>query len=97
MAIEAIEMDLTDKCFENSWIQAKPPPIRLTQHIAIVGRGPTGLVAAHQLNHKGYMVMVYEKYDRSGGLLIYGITDFKLKKSKVTRRISQLEEEGVIF
>ena len=97
VAIEAIEMALADKGFAAGWIKAEPPTHRTGKSIAIVGSGPAGLAAAQQLNRKGHNVTVYERSDRPGGLLMYGIPDFKLEKSKVERRIKLLKEEGIEF
>lgn len=97
VSIENIEMALADMGFENGWIKPEPPEIRTGKKIAIIGSGPAGLAAAQQLNRLGHRIDVLEKADRPGGLLMYGIPDFKLEKSKVLRRIHLLEKEGITF
>lgn len=97
IAIEGIEMALADMGFERGWIKAERPSHRSDKRVAIIGSGPSGLAAAQQLNRAGHRVVVYEKADRPGGLLMYGIPDFKLEKSKVERRIRLLEDEGIEF
>lgn len=97
VAIEAIEMSLSDLGFEQGWIKAEPPRQRSGFRVAVIGSGPAGLAAAQQLNRKGHKVDVYERDDRPGGLLMYGIPDFKLEKARVLRRIRLLEEEGITF
>ena len=97
VAIESIEMALADMGFQQGWIQPEPPSARTGFKVAIVGSGPAGLAAAQQLNRHGHHVVVYEKQDRPGGLLMYGIPDFKLEKEKVSRRITLLENEGIVF
>ena len=97
VAIESIEMALSDMGFAHGWIQAEVPESRTGKKVAVVGSGPAGLAAAQQLNRAGHLVTIFEKADRPGGLLMYGIPDFKLEKDKVERRIELLKEEGVIF
>lgn len=97
IAIEGIEMALADMGFARGWIQAERPAHRSGKSVAIIGSGPSGLAAAQELNRAGHSVTVYEKSDRPGGLLMYGIPDFKLEKWKVERRIRLLEEEGIRF
>ncbi|MEK7857292.1 MAG: glutamate synthase subunit beta [Acidobacteriota bacterium] len=97
IAIEGIEMALADMGFAKGWIKAERPAARSGKRVAIVGSGPSGLAAAQQLNRAGHQVTVFERSDRAGGLLMYGIPDFKLEKSKVERRIRLLEEEGIEF
>lgn len=97
VSIEAIEMALADKGFERGWVTPQPPAIKTGKSVAIVGSGPAGLAAAQQLNRLGHQVVVYEKDDRPGGLLMYGIPDFKLSKATVMRRVQQLKDEGVLF
>ncbi|MEY3900735.1 MAG: hypothetical protein RL189_41 [Pseudomonadota bacterium] len=97
VSIEAIEMSLADKGFEMGWIQPQKPQIRSGFRVAIVGSGPAGLAAAQQLNRQGHSVVVFEKSERAGGLLTFGIPDFKLEKDKVARRISLLEQEEISF
>jgi glutamate synthase (NADPH/NADH) small chain len=95
VAIKLIEMSIADRAFDEGWIQPAPPAVRTGKRVAIVGSGPAGLAAAQQLNRAGHEVTVFERADRPGGLLMYGIPDFKLEKSRVWRRIRQLEAEGI--
>jgi glutamate synthase (NADPH) small chain len=97
VAIEHIEKAIAEKAFELGYIKAQPPAVRTGKNVAVVGSGPAGLAAAAQLNKAGHTVTVFERSDRIGGLLTYGIPDFKLDKSVVHRRIRLLEEEGVRF
>ena len=97
VTIKNIECAIADKGFEEGWVVANPPHIRSDKAIAIVGSGPAGLAAAAQLNYSGHNVTVYERDDRVGGLLMYGIPNMKLDKGVVDRRVSILEEEGINF
>ncbi len=97
VTIRNIEEIIAEKGFENGWMQPNPPKKRTGKKVAIVGSGPAGLAAADQLNQTGHTVTVYEKADRIGGLLMYGIPNFKLEKRIVKRRIDLMEAEGVIF
>src|SRR6185312_454713 len=97
VAIKEIEMTIADRGFDEGWIEAEPPAVRTGKRVAVVGSGPAGLAAAQQLNRAGHLVTVFEKADRIGGLLRYGIPDFKLEKWVVDRRVKQMEEEGVRF
>lgn len=98
VTIGAIEKYITEKAWESGWVQApKPVHGERAQSIGIVGAGPAGLAAADKLRRLGYAVHVYDRYDRPGGLLIYGIPNFKLEKSVVERRSALLEEAGVKF
>jgi glutamate synthase (NADPH) small chain len=97
VAIEHIEKAIAEKAFELGYIRAQPPAVRTGKNVAVVGSGPAGLAAAAQLNKAGHTVTVFERSNRIGGLLTYGIPDFKLDKSVVQRRIRLLEEEGVRF
>jgi glutamate synthase (NADPH) small chain len=97
VAIKQIECSIADHGFNEGWIVPEPPTVRTDKKVAIIGSGPAGLAAAQQLNRAGHSVTVFERADRPGGLLMYGIPDFKLEKSHVVRRIKQLEEEGVTF
>ena len=92
-----IELSIINKAFEEGWIKANKPIIKTNKNIAIVGSGPSGLACADQLNKAGHNVVVFERDDRIGGLLTYGIPDFKLEKWVVDRRINLMKEEGVIF
>jgi glutamate synthase (NADPH/NADH) small chain len=97
VSIKLVEQNIIDYGFREGWIQAEPPRRRTGKRVAIVGSGPAGLAAAQQLNRAGHTVVVLEKHDRIGGLLRYGIPDFKLEKSWVDRRLEQLVAEGIEF
>ncbi|EGS23166.1 glutamate synthase-like protein [Thermochaetoides thermophila DSM 1495] len=97
VGIKSIECAIIDKGFEMGWIKPNPPKVRTGKKIAIIGSGPAGLAAADQLNKSGHTVTVYERADRLGGLLMYGIPNMKLDKRIVKRRTDLMEAEGVIF
>ncbi|MBP7402761.1 MAG: glutamate synthase subunit beta [Clostridia bacterium] len=97
VAIKNIECSIIDTAFERGWQQADPPAVRTGKRVAVVGSGPSGLAAADQLNQAGHRVTVYERADRVGGLLMYGIPNMKLDKRIVTRRVEQMSAEGVEF
>lgn len=97
VAIKSIEQAIIDKGFEEGWVQPDPPDRRTGKTVGIVGSGPAGLAAADQLNKAGHKVTVYERDDRIGGLLTYGIPNMKLDKSVVKRRVDLMAEEGVEF
>lgn len=97
VTIKNIECSIVDKGFEEGWITAEPPAKRTGKKIAVVGSGPAGLAAAAQLNKAGHLVTVYERADRIGGLLMYGIPNMKLDKAIVQRRVDLLAAEGVKF
>ncbi len=97
IAIEEIEKHIIEIAFEKGYVKAKKPNVRTGKKVAIVGSGPAGLAAAAQLNHAGHLVTVFERDDKPGGLLRYGIPDFKLEKWVIDRRIAILEEEGITF
>ncbi len=97
VSIKAIERSIVDHAFQKGWIRAERPLRRSGKRIAVIGSGPSGLAAAQQLNRAGHHVTVYEKNDRPGGLLRYGIPDFKLEKELIDRRIEQMQSEGVVF
>ena len=97
VTIKNIEMAIADRGFEEGWVGARPPSARTGRTVAVVGSGPAGLAAAAQLNSAGHRVTVYERDDRIGGLLMYGIPNMKLDKRIVERRVSLLREEGVEF
>ena len=97
VGIKSIEHAIIDKAWENGWVQPQPAKVKTGKKVAIVGAGPAGLAAAQQLARAGHDVTVYEKNDRVGGLLRYGIPDFKMEKSHIDRRAKQLEAEGVVF
>ena len=97
VTIKSIECAIIDKGFENGWVKPHSPAPKTGKSIAIVGSGPCGLAAADQLNKAGHEVTVYERADRLGGLLMYGIPNMKLEKSVVERRIDLMRESGVRF
>jgi glutamate synthase (NADPH/NADH) small chain len=97
VTIKVVEQNIVDHAFEKGWIIPEPPKRRTGKRVAIVGSGPAGLAAAQQLNRVGHHVTVFEKQDRIGGLLRYGIPDFKLEKPVVERRLEQMTAEGVEF
>jgi len=97
VAIEEIEKHIIEIAFENGFVRANHPPLRTGKKVAVVGSGPAGLAAADQLNAAGHAVTVFERDDEPGGLLRYGIPDFKLEKWVVTRRIKLMEEAGITF
>lgn len=97
VVIEEIEKHIIEIAFEKGLVKARTPHVRTGKKVAVIGSGPAGLAAAAQLNYAGHLVTVFERDDRPGGLLRYGIPDFKLEKWVVDRRIKLLEEEGVVF
>ncbi|RRN71962.1 glutamate synthase small subunit [Peribacillus simplex] len=97
VTIKNIERTIIDKGFENGWITPRIPESRTGKKIAIIGSGPAGLASADQLNQAGHSVTVYERADRAGGLLTYGIPNMKLEKEVVARRIKLLTQEGIDF
>jgi glutamate synthase (NADPH/NADH) small chain len=97
VTIKQIEKAIADRGFAEGWVVPEPPSFESGKRVAIVGSGPAGLAAAQQLRRAGHEVMVYEKADRLGGLLTYGIPHFKMEKDTVDRRIQQLRAEGVRF
>lgn len=97
VTIKNIENAIIDRAFQEGWVQAKPPQTRTGKNVAIVGSGPAGLAAADQLNKVGHTVTVYERADRIGGLLMYGIPNMKLDKGVVQRRLDLMKAEGVKF
>jgi glutamate synthase (NADPH) small chain len=98
VTIKNIEYSIVERGWDEGWITAEPPKVRTGKKVAVIGSGPAGLSAAAQLNKAGHTVTVYERADRPGGLLMYGIPNMKLDKKKVVlRRIKVLEEEGVKF
>ena len=96
-SVKENEHAIIEKAYEEGWAAAKPPQIRTGKKIAIIGSGPSGLAAADQLNKRGHSVTVFEREDRVGGLLMYGIPNMKLEKWVIDRKIKVMEEEGVLF
>ena len=97
VAIKTIEKSIVEHAWNEGWIKPEPPEFRSHKRVAVIGSGPAGLAAAQQLNRAGHYVTVYEKWDRIGGLLRYGIPDFKMEKWLLDRRLKQMEQEGVKF
>ncbi|MRR57644.1 MAG: glutamate synthase subunit beta [Deltaproteobacteria bacterium] len=97
VTIRAIQLAIIEHAFEQGWVRPEPPAARTGKKVAIVGSGPAGLAAAQQLNRAGHWVTVFERQDRIGGLLRYGIPEFKLEKRVLNRRLEQMEREGVRF
>jgi glutamate synthase (NADPH/NADH) small chain len=97
VTIKNIEKTIVDRAWEEGWIVPEPPPFRTGKRVAVIGSGPAGLAAAQQLARAGHAVTVFEKADRIGGLLRYGIPNFKMEKHLIDRRIDQMRAEGVEF
>jgi glutamate synthase (NADPH/NADH) small chain len=97
VTIKAIEVAIIDRAFAEGWVQSRPPEVRTGKRVAVIGSGPAGLAAAEQLNRAGHWVTVFERADRLGGLLRYGIPEFKLEKRVLDRRLDLMREDGVIF
>ncbi len=97
VTIKTIECAIVDRAYEQGWVKPEPPAVKTGKSVAIVGSGPAGLACAQQLARAGHDVHVYEKQQKPGGLLRYGIPDFKMEKYHVERRVAQMEAEGVRF
>jgi glutamate synthase (NADPH/NADH) small chain len=97
VTIKSVEVAIIDRAWDEGWVTPRPPTTRTWKKIAIVGSGPAGLAAADQLNRAGHSVTVFEKADRIGGLLRYGIPEFKMEKRHLDRRLAVMESEGVVF
>jgi len=97
VTIKQIEQNIIDQAFERGYVKPEPPAMRTGKKVAVVGSGPSGLGCAAQLNKAGHLVTVFERSDRVGGLLMYGIPNFKLEKHVVQRRIKLMEAEGITF
>src|SRR5262245_53775035 len=97
VTIKGVELAIVERAFDEGWIAAEPPAVRTGKRVAVVGAGPAGLAAAEQLNRAGHLVTVFERDDRIGGLLRYGIPEFKMEKSVLDRRLRVMEKAGVVF
>ena len=97
VTIGSVEKYINDTAWENGWVKPRKPARELGLSVGVIGAGPAGLAAAEELRAKGYEVHVYDRYDRMGGLLVYGIPGFKLEKDVVARRVQRLADAGVIF
>src|SRR5580704_5231596 len=97
VTIGAVEKYLADTAWQKGWVKPLKPKRLRPEHVGIVGAGPAGLAAAEELRRKGYKVTVYDRHDRAGGLLIYGIPNFKLGKEVVMRRVKRLADGGIVF
>ena len=97
VTIKALERAIIDRGYLEGWVKPQPPAQQTWKRVAVVGSGPAGLAAAQQLARHGHMVTVFEKSDRPGGLLIYGIPNFKMEAEVVERRVEQMKDEGVVF
>jgi glutamate synthase (NADPH/NADH) small chain len=97
VTIKAVELAIVEHAFERDWVVPQPPAVRTGKKVAVVGSGPAGLAAAQQLNRAGHWVTVFERADRIGGLLRYGIPEFKMEKRFLDRRLALMEKEGVVF
>ena len=97
VGIKSIEHAIIDRAWAEGWVQPQPPAQQTGKKVAVVGSGPAGLAAAQQLARAGHAVTVFEKNSRLGGLLRYGIPDFKMEKSHIDRRVAQMQAEGVVF
>jgi glutamate synthase (NADPH) small chain len=97
VTIKQVEVEIIDNAFEQDWVQPVPPQVLTGKTVAVVGSGPAGLAAAQQLTRAGHSVTVFERDDRIGGLLRYGIPEFKMEKRHIERRLAQMEAEGTVF
>lgn len=97
VGIKSIEHAIIDKAWEQGWVKPRPASVKTGKRVAVIGSGPAGLANAQQLARAGHTVVVFEKNDRAGGLLRYGIPDFKLEKTNIDRRLEQMRAEGVEF
>src|SRR4029077_6071591 len=97
VTIKSIECEIADRSMKNGWIQPEIAAIKTGKRVAVIGSGPAGMACAQQLARAGHDVHLYEKHAKAGGLLRYGIPDFKMEKGIIDRRVAQMEAEGVTF
>ena len=97
VTVRANEYAIVERAYAEGWAKAQPPAVRTGKKVAVIGSGPSGLAAADRLNHRGHSVTVFERSDRVGGLLMYGIPNMKLEKRIIERRIDIMKQEGVVF
>src|SRR4051812_42205098 len=97
VTIKQIEASIIERAWDEGWVVPQPPKVKTGKKVAVVGSGPAGLATAQQLARAGHAVTVFERDDRIGGLLRYGIPDFKMEKRHLDRRLEQMETEGVVF
>src|SRR5205814_9027472 len=97
VTIKQVELTIVERAFQEGWIAPQPAKVLTGKAVAVVGSGPAGLACAQQLARAGHAVTLFERDDRIGGLLRYGIPDFKMQKTFIDRRLSQMEAEGVMF
>jgi glutamate synthase (NADPH/NADH) small chain len=97
VTIKGVELAIIERAFDEGWVGVQPPAVRTGKRVAVVGSGPAGLAAAEQLNRAGHAVTVFERDDRIGGLLRYGIPEFKMEKRFIDRRLQIMEKDGVVF